>query len=256
MNLGKLVFAQVMEHLPLHVFHRCVVRYSGPSPSTEASHGTNSDYRRPRAAVWRRRRILGSQSRLLVTRTRPCAQRESRDAEVTSTRRETRCVQTRLQTRLRGMPWANPISSRFLFHRRSFAAGYGAISSLDLTMSQQAPASRPSGASVEPISYLYDTGTDFYRLWLDRNLTYSAARWGGPCQVAVNPLSLELAQEAKLDFHLSGVSRTVMVNPIQTSGIPSAHSAADRDAQRPNRRECRKAAVVAPAQLYSSRARS
>ena len=29
MNLGKFVFAQVMEHLPLHVFHCCVVRYSG-----------------------------------------------------------------------------------------------------------------------------------------------------------------------------------------------------------------------------------
>ena len=29
MNLGKFVFAQVMEHLPLHGFHRCVVRYSG-----------------------------------------------------------------------------------------------------------------------------------------------------------------------------------------------------------------------------------
>ena len=29
MNLGKFMFAQVMEHLPLHVFHRCVVRYSG-----------------------------------------------------------------------------------------------------------------------------------------------------------------------------------------------------------------------------------
>jgi hypothetical protein len=29
MNLGKFVFAQVMEHLPLHAFHRCVVRYSG-----------------------------------------------------------------------------------------------------------------------------------------------------------------------------------------------------------------------------------
>ena len=29
MNLGKFVFAQVMEHLPLHVFHRCVLRYSG-----------------------------------------------------------------------------------------------------------------------------------------------------------------------------------------------------------------------------------
>ena len=29
MNLGKFVFARVMEHLPLHAFHRCVVRYSG-----------------------------------------------------------------------------------------------------------------------------------------------------------------------------------------------------------------------------------
>jgi hypothetical protein len=29
MNLGKFPFAQVIEHLPLHVFHRCVVRYSG-----------------------------------------------------------------------------------------------------------------------------------------------------------------------------------------------------------------------------------
>src|SRR4026207_2409699 len=29
MNLGKVVFAQVMEHPPPHVFHRCVVRYSG-----------------------------------------------------------------------------------------------------------------------------------------------------------------------------------------------------------------------------------
>jgi hypothetical protein len=31
MNLGKFVFAQVMEHLPLHPFRRCVVRYSGVS---------------------------------------------------------------------------------------------------------------------------------------------------------------------------------------------------------------------------------
>jgi hypothetical protein len=29
MNEGKLVFAQVMEHLPLSTFHRCVARYSG-----------------------------------------------------------------------------------------------------------------------------------------------------------------------------------------------------------------------------------
>jgi hypothetical protein len=29
MYLGKYVFAQMMEHLPLHTFHRCVARYSG-----------------------------------------------------------------------------------------------------------------------------------------------------------------------------------------------------------------------------------
>jgi hypothetical protein len=29
MYVGKLVFSQVMEHLPLHVFHRCVARYNG-----------------------------------------------------------------------------------------------------------------------------------------------------------------------------------------------------------------------------------
>ena len=29
MNQGKLVFAQVMQHLPLTTFRRCVDRYSG-----------------------------------------------------------------------------------------------------------------------------------------------------------------------------------------------------------------------------------
>ncbi len=29
MYTGKLVFSQVMEHLPLHVFHQCVARYNG-----------------------------------------------------------------------------------------------------------------------------------------------------------------------------------------------------------------------------------
>lgn len=75
-------------------------------------------------------------------------------------------------------------------------------------MSEQALESRPSGASVEAISCHYDVGTEFYRLWLDRDLTYSAARWSDPRQVAVSsvsPVSLELAQEAKLDFHLRAV---------------------------------------------------
>ena len=29
MNLGKLVFAQLMQHLLLTTFHRCVARYGG-----------------------------------------------------------------------------------------------------------------------------------------------------------------------------------------------------------------------------------
>ena len=29
MNIGKLVFAQIMEHLPLTTFRRCVARYGG-----------------------------------------------------------------------------------------------------------------------------------------------------------------------------------------------------------------------------------
>jgi Domain of unknown function (DUF4372) len=29
MAMGKLVFAQIMEHLPLTTFHRCVSRYGG-----------------------------------------------------------------------------------------------------------------------------------------------------------------------------------------------------------------------------------
>jgi hypothetical protein len=29
MNTGKLVFAQLMEHLPLTTFRRCVARYGG-----------------------------------------------------------------------------------------------------------------------------------------------------------------------------------------------------------------------------------
>ena len=29
MNQGKLVFAQIMEHLPLTTFRRCVARYDG-----------------------------------------------------------------------------------------------------------------------------------------------------------------------------------------------------------------------------------
>ena len=45
---------------------RCAA--SRPAPSKETSHGINSDYRSIIAPVCRRRRLLGSQSRLLVTK--------------------------------------------------------------------------------------------------------------------------------------------------------------------------------------------
>jgi len=38
MYSGKLVFAQLMEHLPLHTFRRCVARYAGNYPALSFSH--------------------------------------------------------------------------------------------------------------------------------------------------------------------------------------------------------------------------
>jgi hypothetical protein len=38
MHAGKLVFAQVMEHVPLHTFRRCVAKYPGKYPPLSFSH--------------------------------------------------------------------------------------------------------------------------------------------------------------------------------------------------------------------------
>jgi len=38
MYSGKLVFAQLMEHLPLHTFRRCVQRYPSKYPTKTFSH--------------------------------------------------------------------------------------------------------------------------------------------------------------------------------------------------------------------------
>lgn len=38
MHTGKLVFAQLMEHLPLHTFRRCVTKYPGRYPTLTFSH--------------------------------------------------------------------------------------------------------------------------------------------------------------------------------------------------------------------------
>ncbi len=56
-----------------------------------------------------------------------------------------------------------------------------------------------NGASDDAIRAHYDVGNAFYAAWLDRTMTYSAARWD---HAAGPPLSLEAAQTAKLDWHL------------------------------------------------------
>ena len=38
MHTGKLVFAQLMDHLPLHIFRRCVAKYPGRYPTLTFSH--------------------------------------------------------------------------------------------------------------------------------------------------------------------------------------------------------------------------
>jgi cyclopropane-fatty-acyl-phospholipid synthase len=60
----------------------------------------------------------------------------------------------------------------------------------------------PSGASEEAISFHYDAGNDFYRLWLDERMIYSAARWADPIDGSLSAVTLEDAQVQKLEHHL------------------------------------------------------
>src|SRR5271166_1860271 len=52
-----------------------------------------------------------------------------------------------------------------------------------------------SGASAQAIQFHYDTGNDFFRLWLDETMTYSCAMWE-PGD------SLANAQRRKIDYHV------------------------------------------------------
>ncbi len=56
------------------------------------------------------------------------------------------------------------------------------------------------GASQEAIAFHYDVGNDFYQLWLDPTLTYTAALWALDGQAEA--MSLEEAQVQKIDFHI------------------------------------------------------
>lgn len=55
-----------------------------------------------------------------------------------------------------------------------------------------------TGASAEAIEHHYGTGNDYFRLWLDRSMTYSCALWDehDPDQ------TLDAAQLAKIDYHI------------------------------------------------------
>ncbi len=69
----------------------------------------------------------------------------------------------------------------------------------DSALASIAPASEPiqyHGASEQAIQYHYDVGNDFYRLWLDQEMLYSAALWE-------EGDTLESAQIRKIDFHIT-----------------------------------------------------
>lgn len=54
------------------------------------------------------------------------------------------------------------------------------------------------GASADAIQYHYDVGNEFYKLWLDRTMTYSGALW----EDGEGTPDLEKAQWRKIDYHI------------------------------------------------------
>ena len=68
------------------------------------------------------------------------------------------------------------------------------------------------GASAAAIRAHYDIGNDFYRLWLDETMTYSAAMWRDERDTA----PLAEAQRRKIDWHLrhSGATRAASILDI------------------------------------------
>ncbi|MFJ2863634.1 class I SAM-dependent methyltransferase [Kitasatospora sp. NPDC087314] len=59
-----------------------------------------------------------------------------------------------------------------------------------------------AGSSAADIEFHYDLGNDFYALWLDETLAYTAARWDGISPDEPDATALPRAQRAKLDHHL------------------------------------------------------
>ncbi|MFD7452375.1 class I SAM-dependent methyltransferase [Kitasatospora sp. NPDC059827] len=59
-----------------------------------------------------------------------------------------------------------------------------------------------AGTTAADIEFHYDLGNDFYALWLDETLAYTAAKWDGIPRDAPDATALPRAQRAKLDHHL------------------------------------------------------
>ncbi|MFF2044250.1 class I SAM-dependent methyltransferase [Kitasatospora sp. NPDC058170] len=59
-----------------------------------------------------------------------------------------------------------------------------------------------AGTPAADIEYHYDLGNDFYALWLDETLAYTAAKWDGIPRDEPDATALPRAQRAKLDHHL------------------------------------------------------
>ncbi|MBO1419795.1 class I SAM-dependent methyltransferase, partial [Streptomyces sp. FH025] len=59
-----------------------------------------------------------------------------------------------------------------------------------------------AGTSAADIEFHYDLGNDFYALWLDETLAYTAAKWDGIPRTEPDATALPRAQRAKLDHHL------------------------------------------------------
>lgn len=71
------------------------------------------------------------------------------------------------------------------------------------------PAGMKSGASAAAIRSHYDVGNEFYRLWLDDNMTYSCAIWEQESD------TLESAQDRKLEYHIQAARAAGRPNVLE-----------------------------------------
>lgn len=78
-------------------------------------------------------------------------------------------------------------------------------------MSDSSDPAAPHGASAAAIQAHYDVGNEFYRLWLDPGMVYSAALWDSP----EDTRDLAWAQRNKIEYHL------------RNAGVPPASSLLD-----------------------------